>query len=85
MTIKRIIRSRLFAVATGMAAVAALAAPTAAHADGGFSADRLASAGASVLRADVAGTAWHTDPATGTLVVTADSTVSAAAIARIKR
>ncbi|MCY0925274.1 S1 family peptidase [Streptomyces sp. H27-H1] len=84
MTIKRIIRSRLFAVATGLAAVAALAAPTAAHADGGFSADRLASAGASVLRADVAGTAWHTDPATGTLVVTADSTVSAAAIARIR-
>ncbi len=84
MTIKRIIRSRLFAVATGMAAVAALAAPTAAHADGGFSADRLASAGASVLRADVAGTAWHTDPATGTLVVTADSTVSAASIAKIR-
>lgn len=84
MTIKSIIRSRLFAVATGMAAVAALAAPTAAHADGGFSADRLASAGASVLRADVAGTAWHTDPATGTLVVTADSTVSAADIARIR-
>ncbi|MFZ3496600.1 S1 family peptidase [Streptomyces sp. 5.8] len=67
-----------------MAAVAALAAPTAAHADGGFSADRLASAGASVLRADVAGTAWHTDPATGTLVVTADSTVSAASIAKIR-
>ncbi|MFJ7268553.1 S1 family peptidase [Streptomyces sp. NPDC099050] len=67
-----------------MAAVAALAAPSAAHADGGFSADRLASAGASVLRADVAGTAWHTDPATGTLVVTADSTVSAASIAKIR-
>ncbi|WP_251054162.1 S1 family peptidase [Streptomyces sp. ISL-66] len=67
-----------------MAAVAALAAPTA-HADGGFGADRLAIVGASVLRADVAGTAWHTDPATGTLVVTADSTVSAASIARIRR
>lgn len=85
MTITRLIRSRLFAVATGMAAVAALAAPTAAHADSGLSADRLASVGASVLRADVAGTAWHTDPATGTLVVTADSTVSAAGIARIRR
>lgn len=85
MRITRIIRSRLFAVATGMAAVAALAAPTTAHADGGFSADRLATAGASVLRADVAGTAWHTDPATGTLVVTADSTVSAAGLARIRR
>lgn len=88
MRIKRITRTRLLAVATGMAAMAALAAPTVASADdqaGGFSADRLASAGASVLRADVAGTAWHTDPATGTLVVTADSTVSAADLARIKR
>lgn len=85
MRITRIIGSRLFAVATGMAAVAALAAPTTAHADGGLSADRLATAGASVLRADVAGTAWHTDPATGTLVVTADSTVSDAGLARIRR
>lgn len=88
MRIKRITRTRMLAAATGLAAVAALAAPTAASADtpdGGLSADRLASAGASVLRADVAGTAWHTDPATGTLVVTADSTVSAADIARIKR
>ncbi|MGW6689443.1 S1 family peptidase [Streptomyces sp. NPDC054961] len=85
MRMTRIIGTRLFAMATGMAAVAALAAPTTAHADGGFSADRLATAGASVLRADVAGTAWHTDPATGTLVVTADSTVSAAGLARIRR
>ncbi|MEC4575569.1 S1 family peptidase [Streptomyces virginiae] len=88
MRIKRTTRNRLLAVATGLAAAAALAAPTTASADpqdGGFSADRLASAGASVLRADVAGTAWHADPATGTLVVSADSTVSAAAIARIKR
>lgn len=85
MRITSIIRSRLFAVTAGLAAVAALAAPTSAHADSGFSADRLASAGASVLRADVAGTAWHTDPATGTLVVTADSTVSTADIARIRR
>ncbi|MET9468368.1 S1 family peptidase [Streptomyces sp. NPDC006544] len=84
MRMTRIIGTRLFAMATGMAAVAALAAPTTAHADGGFSADRLATVGASVLRADVAGTAWHTDPATGTLVVTADSTVSAAALARIR-
>lgn len=30
-------------------------------------------------------TAWNTDPATGTLVVTADSTVTAADIARIRR
>ncbi|MGE7386704.1 S1 family peptidase [Streptomyces sp. NPDC004126] len=81
-------RLRLLALAAGLAATAALAAPTAASADdngNGFSAARLAAAGASVLRADVAGTAWHTDPATGTLVVTADSTVTAADIARIRR
>ncbi|EFL14332.1 streptogrisin-B [Streptomyces sp. C] len=78
----------MLALAAGLAATAALAAPTAASADdngNGFSAARLAAAGASVLRADVAGTAWHTDPATGTLVVTADSTVTGADIARIRR
>ncbi|MFD9728670.1 S1 family peptidase [Streptomyces sp. NPDC059072] len=92
MRIKRITRTRLLAVATGLAAVAALAAPTVASAeavkdgkDTAFSEARLASVSASVLRADVAGTAWYTDTATGTLVVSADSTVSAADIARIKR
>ncbi|MFF4104935.1 S1 family peptidase [Streptomyces sp. NPDC001903] len=84
MRIKSITRTRLLAVAAGLAAVAGLAAPTAASADSGFSAARLAAAGASVQRADVAGTAWYTDPASGTLVVTADSTVSAADIARIR-
>ncbi|MFJ5810089.1 S1 family peptidase [Streptomyces sp. NPDC093093] len=85
MRIQSITRIKLLAAATGLAAVAALGAPATASADSGFSADRLASAGASVLRADVAGTAWHTDPANGTLVVTADSRVSAADIARIRR
>ncbi|MFD6182216.1 S1 family peptidase [Streptomyces goshikiensis] len=92
MRIKSITRTRLLAVATGLAAAAALAVPTAASADGprdgqdtGFSAARLASAGASVLRADVGGTAWHTDPATGTLVVSADSTVTEASLTKIKR
>ncbi|MFD5512887.1 S1 family peptidase [Streptomyces sp. NPDC127051] len=84
MRIKSITRTRLLAVAAGLAAVAGLAAPTAASADSGFSAARLAAAGASVQRADVAGTAWYTDPASGTLVVTADSTVSAADIAKIR-
>ncbi|MET9961212.1 S1 family peptidase [Streptomyces sp. NPDC006326] len=85
MRIKSVTRTRLLAVAAGLAAVAGLAAPTAASADSGFSAARLAAAGASVQRADVAGTAWYTDPASGTLVVTADSTVSATDIAKIKR
>ncbi|MET8750921.1 S1 family peptidase [Streptomyces sp. NPDC004667] len=80
-------RIRLLAVAAGLAAVAGLATPAVAGAhpaDEGFSSARLAAAGASVLRADVAGTAWHTDPATGTLVVTADSTVTEADLARIR-
>ncbi|WP_330329660.1 S1 family peptidase [Streptomyces sp. NBC_00536] len=84
-------RTRLAALAAGLAAVAAFTVPATASASsdsaagsGGLSADRLAAVGASVQRADVAGTAWYTDPATGTLVVTADSTVSATDLARIK-
>ncbi|MEU6868658.1 S1 family peptidase [Streptomyces sp. NPDC046876] len=85
MRIKSITRTRLLAVAAGLAAVAGLAAPTAASADSGFSAATLAAAGASVERADVAGTAWYTDPASGTLVVAADSTVTAADLAKIRK
>jgi streptogrisin B len=77
---------RLLAVATGLAAAAAVAVP-AASADTAqtFSASQLSAAGDAVLAADVAGTAWHVDQATSTLVVTADSTVSQAEIAKIKR
>ncbi|MER6617402.1 S1 family peptidase [Streptomyces xantholiticus] len=79
-------RTRLIAVATGLTAAAALAVPTA-NADEAqtFSAQQLTAAGDAVLGADVAGTAWHVDQGTGTLVVTADSTVSKAEIAKIKR
>ncbi|MFG3499389.1 S1 family peptidase [Streptomyces sp. NPDC047928] len=80
-------RSRLIAVAAGLAAAAATLAVPAANADAPktFSAAQLSAAGSAVLAADVAGTAWHVDDTTGTLVVTADSTVSRADIARIKR
>ncbi|MFF3327196.1 S1 family peptidase [Streptomyces sp. NPDC002889] len=81
-------RTRLLAVSTGLIAAAALAVPTAtANADSAqtFSANQLAAASHAVLEADVAGTAWHIDKATNTLVVTADSTVSQAEIARIRR
>ncbi|MER7817535.1 S1 family peptidase [Streptomyces sp. NPDC096153] len=80
-------RTRLLAVATGLVAAAALAVPTAAadEAPVTFSASQLSAASDSVLTADVAGTAWHVDKATNTLVVTADSTVSKAEIAKIKR
>ncbi|MEU0373916.1 S1 family peptidase [Streptomyces sp. NPDC006283] len=79
-------RTRLLAVSTGLIAAAALAVPTA-NADQAqtFSAGQLTAASDAVLAADVPGTAWHVDKATGTLVVTADSTVSKAEIAKIKR
>ncbi|MFD9218982.1 S1 family peptidase [Streptomyces sp. NPDC060064] len=80
-------RARLIAVASSLLTVSALAAPTAV-AESADSAPattaQLAQASDAVLQADVPGTAWYTDKATGKLVVTADSTVSAAEIAKIK-
>ncbi|MFF2304762.1 S1 family peptidase [Streptomyces sp. NPDC058128] len=83
---------RLLAVAAGLAAAAALAAPTAsagtadtAQSTRTFDAAVLSATGDAVRAADVAGTAWYADTATGKLVVTADSTVSQAELARIKR
>ncbi|MEU4080977.1 serine protease [Streptomyces venezuelae] len=83
---------RLLAVAAGLAAAAALAAPTAsagtadsARSTRTFDAAALSAAGDAVRAADVAGTAWYADTATGELVVTADSTVTPAGIAKIKR
>ncbi|MEU8527865.1 MULTISPECIES: S1 family peptidase [Streptomyces] len=80
-------RTRLLAVTTGLVAAAAVLAVPTANADsaGTFSASQLSAAGDAVLKADVPGTAWHVDQATGALVVTADSTVSKAEIAKIKR
>ncbi|MFI2201049.1 S1 family peptidase [Streptomyces sp. NPDC020192] len=79
-------RTRLIAVATGFLAAAAFAAPTASASDAHtFSATQLTKASDSVRQADVPGTAWAVDSRTGRVVVTADSTVSQAAIAKIKR
>ncbi|WP_175411216.1 S1 family peptidase [Streptomyces sp. TRM64462] len=82
-------RSRLVAAATAVLAAAAAFTVPATHANadaaGTFTADQLSAAGDAVLAADVPGTAWHVDTATNTLVVTADSTVSRAELARIKR
>ncbi|MFB8178588.1 S1 family peptidase [Streptomyces sp. NPDC055966] len=79
-------RTRLIAVATGFLAAAAFAAPTANASDvHTFSATQLTRASDSVRQADVAGTAWAVDSRTGHVVVTVDSTVSQAEIARIKR
>ncbi|GGY75560.1 serine protease [Streptomyces olivaceoviridis] len=79
-------RVRLTAVATGFLAAAAFAAPTANASDvHTFSATQLTKASDSVRQADVPGTAWAVDGKTGRVVVTADSTVSQAEIAKIKK
>ncbi|MBK3627325.1 S1 family peptidase [Streptomyces asoensis] len=78
-------RTRLTAVATGLVAAAAIAIPSANADDTAtFSTAQLKSVSASVLTADVPGTAWAVDSKTNRVVVTADSTVSQAEIAKIK-
>ncbi|MFF9478905.1 S1 family peptidase [Streptomyces sp. NPDC014733] len=82
-------RTRLLAVATGLLAVGAIAVPTAnaqnSAAAPKYSAAQLSAAGAAIRSADVAGTAWAVDPATNEVVVTADSTVSRADLAKVER
>lgn len=79
-------RTKAAAVSTGLVAAAALAVPTASASPAQtFSATQLSAVSDAVLGADVAGTAWHVDPATHTLVVTADAGVTQADIAKIKR
>ncbi|WP_399093120.1 S1 family peptidase [Streptomyces sp. BBFR2] len=82
-------RTRLLAVTAGLLAVGALAVPAAnaqnPAATPKYSAAQLAAAGSAVRAANVPGTAWAVDPATRELVVTADSTVSRADLAKIER
>ncbi|MGW6362000.1 S1 family peptidase [Streptomyces sp. NPDC055092] len=82
-------RARMISVATGLVAIGALAVPTASASDAPvahtFSATQLTQAGTSVLKSDVPGTAWAVDQKTKQVVVTADSTVSQAEIARIQK
>ena len=80
-------RNAFLAAASGLAVAGALLAPASATADTtpGFTASELKAVGDSVRSADVPGTAWYTDTKTDRLVVTADSTVSKAEIAKIKR
>ncbi|MFF3908981.1 S1 family peptidase [Streptomyces sp. NPDC001848] len=79
-------RTRLIAVATGLLAAAAFTVPSAnASSAQTFSANQLTRASDSVLKADVPGTAWAVDPKTNRVVVTVDSTVSNAEIAKIKQ
>jgi streptogrisin B len=67
-------------------AAAAIAIPNASASDvSTFSTTQLKSASNSVLKADIPGTAWAVDSKTNRVVVTVDSTVSKAEIAKIKR
>ncbi|WJV49711.1 S1 family peptidase [Streptomyces flavofungini] len=78
--------SRTVAVATGLVAAAALAVPAASAGEArSYSASDLTAASDAVLEADVAGTAWNVDPKTKQVLVTADSTVSEAEIAKLKQ
>src|SRR5262245_37066569 len=82
----RIPTTRFIAVAAGAAVVAALAMPaTAAAATRSYSASQLTAVGGAVDRSDVAGIAWYVDAKSHRVVVTADSSVSAAGIAKLKR
>ncbi|MFE5829336.1 S1 family peptidase [Streptomyces sp. NPDC056488] len=79
--------SRLIAVLGAFVAASALTAPTssAQQADTTRATSAaLATTSSAVLQADVAGTAWYTDQATGKVVVTVDSTVSQSEIATLR-
>jgi streptogrisin B len=82
----RIQRTKLLAVAAVLAAATAVALPSAnAASPQTYSAAQLARVSDAVMKADVGGTAWHTDIASGRVVVTADRTVSATGIAKLKK
>ncbi|KDN82074.1 S1 family peptidase [Kitasatospora cheerisanensis] len=78
-------RGRLLAVTAALAAATALAIPTAGAAAPAADATLLAQVSASVEQTGVNGIAWHTDQATGRVVVTADSSVSPAALAKLTK
>jgi streptogrisin B len=79
-------RTRLTAVTAGLVAAAAIAIPNA-NASGATtsSTSELKGVSDAVLEADVPGTAWAVDAKTNRVVLTADSTVSQAELAKIKK
>ncbi len=83
-------RVRLIAVTSGLAAAAALALPAsgasaAEPAPSTYSAAALQDASDALRTAHVGGAAWYTDTKTDKVVVTVDSTVSKADLAKIKK
>jgi streptogrisin B len=78
--------ARLLIVIGGVVAASAYALPAAdAIPAKHIGAPQLAAVSAAVARSGVDGIAWYTDTAAGKVVVTADSTVSAAEVATVKR
>ncbi|MFR9673529.1 S1 family peptidase [Streptomyces sp. TR06-5] len=78
-------RAYLLAAAAGLV-TATVAMPSAGAATAPqFSAGELHRASQAVMAADVEGTAWYVDESSGRVVVTADSTVSRAEIAKLRR
>jgi streptogrisin B len=78
--------ARLLIVIGAVVAASAYALPAAnASSAKPIDAPRLSAVSAAVARSEVDGIAWYTDPAAGKVVVTADSTVSAAEVATVKR
>lgn len=87
MSSRTVRRIRTLALVAGLLAAVVTASPHAVAQDTGevrATPALLASADAAVRQVDVDGTAWHVDHTTGTLVVTADRTVTAEGIARIE-
>jgi streptogrisin B len=78
--------ARLLAAAVGVATATALALPAAAAASpADYTAGQLAAVGDAVRQSGVEGIAWYVNAASDRLVVTADSTVSRAEVAKIKK
>ncbi|MBA8977606.1 S1 family peptidase [Streptomyces calvus] len=77
---------RTLVAVAGVLAATALSVPGAGAAETTtYSASELSRVSDAVLKADVGGTAWYVDEATGRVVVTADSTVSRAELAKVER
>ncbi|HET8682487.1 MAG TPA: S1 family peptidase [Micromonosporaceae bacterium] len=78
--------ARLFAVTAGVVAAGAFALPTTAAASPqAYSAGQLSAVNDAVLQSGVEGIAWYVDAASDRVVVTADSSVSRAEIATIRK
>ncbi|MGH3657032.1 MAG: S1 family peptidase, partial [Micromonosporaceae bacterium] len=78
--------SRLIALTVGLVAASAFTLPTAATAaPTDYSASELSAVNDAVERSGVEGIAWHVDSASDRVVVTADTTVSRAEVAKLRK